>query len=126
MNVERVVAELQETYPQANILLLPKTQPREIVCEIDPGANHPQYSLAVAVIDKSEPHYHRNTVEIYRILKGQLKLYVNNEEHLMFEGQEYTVVPGTVHWAEGDETWVEVYTNPAWSPDDHHLCPANE
>jgi mannose-6-phosphate isomerase-like protein (cupin superfamily) len=124
MDAQKVLAELQQQYPGAHIKQLPADAPKEIVCEFDPSANHPEWSLAMAVIDRSEPHYHNRIVEIYRIVRGQLKLHVNHEEHIMYEGQEYTVTPGVVHWAEGDETWVEVYCSPAYTQEDHHLCAA--
>jgi len=121
MDAQKVIAELEREYPGSNVKQLPEDCPKEIVCEFDPGTEHPDWSLAIAVIDKSEPHFHNRTTEIYRIIKGELKLHVNGEEHVMYEGQEYTVIPGKTHWAEGNETWVEVYCSPAYTHLDHHL-----
>ena len=50
--------------------------PKEIICEFDPRDDHPDFSFAMAVIDRSEPHLHKRTTEIYRIVKGELKLHV--------------------------------------------------
>lgn len=121
MNAKAVIAELEATYPGAVIKQLPEDSATEIVCEFDPKAQHPDFSLAMAVIDRSAPHFHKHTIEIYRIIRGELKLHVEHEEHIMFEGQEFTISPGKVHWAEGDSTWVEVYCTPGYSPDDHIL-----
>jgi mannose-6-phosphate isomerase-like protein (cupin superfamily) len=125
LDAQKVLAELQQQYPGAAIKQLPEDNPSEIVCEFDPGEKHPDWSLAVAVIDKSEPHFHRRMVEVYRIMRGQLNLHINDEELIMYEGQEYTITPGIIHWAEGNETWVEVYCAPAYNPEDHHLYKAD-
>ena len=122
MDAAKIIARMKDEYPGANIVVLPQENPTEIICEFDPGKEHPEYSLAIAVIDRSEPHYHDQTVEIYRIVEGVLKLHVGEEEYVMYEGQEFTIIPGKVHWAEGDQTWVEVYSTPAYTKSDHHLC----
>lgn len=122
MDAEAIVKELESTYPGKVIKRLPDQSPSEIVCEFDPPAEHPEWSLAVAIIDKSAPHFHRRMTEIYRVLKGELKLYVGHQEYVMYEGQEYTITPGQVHWAEGNATWIEVYCSPGYDPSDHYLA----
>ncbi len=122
MDAAKVVAELTAEHPGSQIKQLPADNPTEIVCEFDPGQKHPDWSLAVAVIDNSAPHYHRVITEVYRILRGELTLYVGHEQFTMYEGQQYSILPGNVHWAEGNETWVEVYCSPAYTAEDHHLC----
>jgi mannose-6-phosphate isomerase-like protein (cupin superfamily) len=121
MDAKAIVTELEKTYPGKLIKQLPADNPTEIVCEFDPRDQHPDFSIAVAIIDRSAPHFHNHTTEIYHILKGTLTMHVDGEEFQMFEGQEYTVQPGKIHWASGDAVWVEVYCNPGYSPDDHHL-----
>lgn len=109
-------------YPGKPIKMLPEVNPTEIICEFDPKASHPEWSLAIAVIDRSEPHFHKRMTEIYRVVKGELVLHVGKDEFVVYEGQEWCIVPGKVHWAEGNETWVEVYCSPGYDPSDHHMA----
>jgi mannose-6-phosphate isomerase-like protein (cupin superfamily) len=122
MDAQAIIKELEETYPGKRIKRIPEDNPSEIVCEFDPRVDHPEFSLAVAIIDKSAPHYHKKMTEIYRVIRGELKLYVDDEEFVMYEGQQYMITPGRVHWAEGDAAWVEVYCNPGYDPEDHILA----
>lgn len=117
-----IVAELEQLYPGKLIKQLPQENPSEIVCEFDPRETHPEWSLAVNIIDRSVPHYHRLMTEIYHVVKGTLTLHVDDQEFEMYEGQEFTVTPGLVHWATGDATWVEVYCSPGYTQDDHILA----
>ncbi|HEY9790853.1 MAG TPA: cupin domain-containing protein [Candidatus Obscuribacterales bacterium] len=121
MNSAAVIRELQQLYPGKLIKCLPEDNPSEIVCEFDTKDQHPEWSLAVAVIDRSAPHHHRVMTEIYHVIKGTLTLHVDHEEFVMYEGQQYTITPGQTHWATGDETWVEVHCSPGYTPDDHIL-----
>lgn len=91
----------------------------EMICEVEPTTDHASWSLAIAVIDKSEKHHHKKTTETYKVVKGQLKLYVDNEVIELSEGDTHTIQPGQVHWAEGDETWVECRSEPGWRIEDH-------
>ena len=43
----------------------------EILCEVEPTSNHQEYSFAIAVIDKSIPHYHKEIIETYKVIKEQ-------------------------------------------------------
>lgn len=122
MDAQQVIKELQQQFPGKNIVRLPESDPKEIICEFDPPDEHPEWSRALAVIDKSQPHYHRKMTETYMVVRGELKLFVNNEQYVMYEGQSWTILPGQVHWAEGDATWVEVYASPAWCAEDHVLA----
>lgn len=119
MNAERVVAEMKKLYPGSNIKKLPPENPTEIVCE--PPFDNVDHSIAVAVIDKSVPHKHLKTREIYRVTKGTVRLFVGDKEIELQEGDQYIIEPGTVHSAEGNESWIEVDCTPAWTPKDHIL-----
>lgn len=121
MNVQKVIEKLKQDYPGKNIVLNPAENPTEIVCETDP-----EKGLATAVIDRSEPHHHLQTTEIYKITKGHLTLYIDGNEKELDEGDEFTIYPGEVHFALGDETWVEAVSTPPWSPADHILEITNE
>lgn len=119
MNVSKVVSELNHKYPGKSIFKNNEENTTEILCEIDPASEHPDYSNAVAVIDKSIPHIHYKTTETYKIMKGTLTLQVGKETIDLKEGESYVIMPNNPHWAEGDETWIECYSEPGWTIEDH-------
>ncbi|MBY0545720.1 MAG: cupin domain-containing protein [Candidatus Obscuribacterales bacterium] len=120
MNVTAIVRELAEQHPNSVIKELPPGgNAKEIVCEIP--AKSSEHSKAIAVIDESQPHFHRKTDEHYKILRGQLRLFIDNVEHVMNPGDIHIVKPNQVHYAIGDATVVEVDCYPAYSLDDHFL-----
>ncbi len=121
MNFQLIVENLKKRYPGKNIIKNDESNPTEILCEIDPANEHPEYSNAVAIIDKSKPHQHNKTTETYKVLKGKLTLHIGNEIKQLNEGDAFVIKPGNIHWAEGRETWVECYSEPGWSIDDHIL-----
>ena len=122
MNATEIIAELESLYPGRLIKRLPENDPLEVICEFDPTDSHPDWSRAVAVIDRSAPHFHQRIVVLYHVVKGELLLHVDNDQHKLYEGQQFTITPGQIHWAEGDGTWVEIYCTPGYSPDDHFLA----
>ena len=65
MNVIRVVSELTKKYPGKKIILNTPENTTEIICEIEPTQLYPEKSLAVAVVDKIRPHYHKKLTETY-------------------------------------------------------------
>ncbi|MFA6501866.1 MAG: cupin domain-containing protein [Parachlamydiales bacterium] len=121
MNIQRIIDDLKIKYPSRNIIKNDESNSTEILCEIDPSKDHPDYSNAVAIIDKSKPHVHRKTTETYKIIKGKLILHIGDQSKELNEGDTYTIEPGNVHWAEGNETWVECYSEPGWTFEDHIL-----
>ncbi len=121
MNTKLVVGELREKYPQAEIVKNDEHHPTEIICEVKPATDHPEYSLAVAVIDKSAPHVHQQSQETYKVIKGKLTLIIDDQKHELKVGEEIVIEPGQVHWAAGDETWVKCYSQPGWKLADHIL-----
>lgn len=119
MNVNKVIKELGKKYPGKYIIKNDESSPTEIICEIEPTNKHDEWSLSVAVIDKSIPHYHRVTTEKYKVLKGQLRLVKNGKEYLLKEGDVITIEPNTKHYAIGDETWITTLSKPGWKSQDH-------
>ncbi|OGD53136.1 hypothetical protein A3J78_01010 [Candidatus Beckwithbacteria bacterium RBG_13_35_6] len=119
MNVKKVVKELQEKYPGKKIIKNNEKNPTEILCEIDPATKHPHYSLAVAVINKSRPHLHQKSKETYQVIKGILDLFVDGKKYKLSEGEKFIINPGQIHWANGNETWIECYSKPGWIIKDH-------
>jgi quercetin dioxygenase-like cupin family protein len=119
MNTEKVIEELSRKYPGKKIMKNEEENPTEIICEIEPTAEHPEESIAVAVIDKSKPHYHRKTREIYEVIRGNLTVNKNGQDFHLGEGERLIIVPGEVHFATGNETWVKAYSAPGWTLEDH-------
>jgi mannose-6-phosphate isomerase-like protein (cupin superfamily) len=119
MNSKNVIEELQKLYPQKIIFCMPEQNPTEIVCEIEPASDHPEYSVAVAVIDGSKPHFHAKTKEAYEVLKGILELNIEGKKLILKEGESKTIEPGNSHYAKGNETWVQVTSTPGWTIEDH-------
>ena len=64
-------------------------------------------SLAEATLEveqATERHYHRNTEEIYFVLKGQGKLEVDGETSQMRPGDAVLIPPGAWHTLENNGT----------------------
>jgi 8-oxo-dGTP diphosphatase len=118
MNSDKVIQELNQKYPGKAVFKNNEENTIEILCEIDPSTEHPEYSNAIAVIDKSVPHIHYKTTETYKVIKGELTLYIGNNAFILKEGESKVIEPNNVHWAEGDETWIECYSKPGWTLED--------
>jgi hypothetical protein len=125
MNIQKVINQLKKQYPGKKIIKNNPKKPTEIICEIDPTTNHPDYSVAIAVIDKSTSHYHKFLTEEYEILKGKLILVKEGKKYVLKESEKHTIKPGTLHFAVGKETWVRVTAKPGWTKKDHILFDKN-
>jgi mannose-6-phosphate isomerase-like protein (cupin superfamily) len=112
--IEQIKAELLREYPGAAIKVAPDRA--EIVAEIEP-------KRAVAVIERSQPHFHREMTEVYRILRGTLYVACGGEGHVLTRGQSLTIEPRKVHHARSADgfAWLEVLSEPAWTSEDHHV-----
>lgn len=123
MNVKKVILELKEKYPEGLVIENKNADglTTEIICELDSSKDQ---SRAIAVIDSSVIHYHKVITETYKIIKGSLtvlKYSVDRksfEEIVVKEGESIIIKPGELHSNIGNETWVEVISNPAWFIDD--------
>lgn len=121
MNRAQVISQLQNKYPGSKIISLPKDNPTEILCEVDPTTNHADYSVAVSVIDKTDLHSHNKTTETYKILEGELDLFIDGVKHHLRKGDSLIIKPHTHHSAIGNETWIECRSEPGWTLEDHIL-----
>jgi len=119
----QIKQDLQKLYPGKAILENKNANGKvtEILCEIEPTTKHPEYSLAIAVIDSNTPHYHKITTETYEVTKGTLTLFIDGVEHILQKGDTITIKPKQMHYATGNEAWIKVYSKPGWSSDDHIL-----
>lgn len=121
MNIPGVIEELKKKYPGKKIYLNNRQNCTEILCEVEPASAHPSYSEVVAVIDKTDMHFHNASKEIYTVIKGVLSLVVDGRKYVLNEGQSYTIESGQNHEAIGSETWVKCSSKPGWKKGDHHL-----
>jgi len=115
----RILSELQQLYPGKAVFDL-TGDGTHFVCEIEPTPDHPKYDRAIEVMIKTRPHKHRVMTQYYTVLKGSLTLHYGSKIVALQKGEKFTVEPNTVHWAEStDEAWVEIYSEPGWTAEDH-------
>lgn len=121
MNVKQVIKQLKQKYPNKVIIENKDNEgvTTEIICEIKQTSDHPEYSVAIAVIDFSTLHYHKKITETYKVLEGTLTVFKTNEEIKLEEGDELIIKPGEIHSNLGNETWIECTSKPGWEIDDY-------
>jgi len=114
MNIDQIRTELINTYPGCSVKVADDN--REMVAEISDG-------FAVAVIERSLPHFHRKTREVYRVLRGTLCVARAGLGHVLEMGETIAIEPGQIHSASaaGEPAWIEVESLPPWSADDHFI-----
>lgn len=118
---DRILGELRERYPNTTVYDL-DGRGEHFLSEVDPVSAHANYDRAVEVIFSSKPHKHLKMTQYYTILSGTLELHVDDVVVLLHPGDKYTIFPNEVHWAtSSDECWVEIYSEPGWSKEDHIL-----
>ena len=121
MNAQHIINELQQQYPGKTIIKNDEDNPTEIICEIDPTSEHPEFNVAIAVIDSSISHYHTLSQEEYEVIKGELIVTIDGKEFTLHAGEKITIHPGSIHSAVGRETWIKATSRPGWAPGDHIL-----
>ena len=119
VDAKKVIKQLKVEYPGKKIIADPEDNPTEIIVEIEPTKEHPERSLALAVVGRSKPHYHKESTEIYETVKGRLKLYINGKKYVLEKGEKMTIKPNRIHHTEGEEAWFLTYSNPGWAFEDH-------
>lgn len=121
MDAKKVVKELKVKYPDKKIVCDPEDYPTEIIVEIEPTSDHPKRSLALAVVGKSKPHYHKKSTEIYEAVFGKLTVYVEGKKYELKKGEKVKIKPGKVHCVVGEEAWFLTHSKPGWTLKDHIL-----
>ena len=106
--------ELMQAYPGCRVKIADDS--REMVAEVSDG-------FAVAVIDRSQPHFHLRMRETYRVLRGTLYVAYAGVGHVLNEGESITIEPRGIHYARaaGTPAWIEVTSVPPWSLEDHFV-----
>lgn len=112
--IEKIRQQLLAQYPDCLVKVAPDQM--EMVAEISDG-------FAVAVIERSQPHFHLKMTEIYRVLRGTLFVAKGGQGFVLREGDAITIEPGQIHFAkvEKELAWVEVLSDPAWMAEDHFV-----
>ncbi len=110
--IARICEELLREYPGARIKVAPGGA--EIIAELDPRR-------AVAVIERTAPHFHRRTTESYRALRGTLYVVCGGQGHVLAPGESLRIDPPLLHSARAADgvAWIEVLSDPMWTADDH-------
>lgn len=123
MTLQEVTAYFDKNYPNARIIEIPEGNPLEIICEIDPSEQHPNYSVALAAISASKRHKHATATEAYEVISGTLLMEVDGSFNTLYEREKITVRPGQVHAATStvDYALVKVTSQPGWTEADHIL-----
>ena len=119
MNASIIIAILKTKHPGCTIIKNDEQNPTEIICEIEPSTDHPEYSTAIAVIDRSLPHYHNRSTETYEVIDGELVVTVDGKEYTLKKGETFVIKPKSIHSAKGNETVVKVISKPGWTFEDH-------
>jgi mannose-6-phosphate isomerase-like protein (cupin superfamily) len=122
MDIKKVVEELKEKYPGKNIIINDPDKTEEVICEIEPASEHPDKSVALAVLDRIITHYHGETTETYEVVRGILELNIDGKTHFLRKGDKIVIKPRQYHSAKGKETWVKVTSKPGWNPMDHIIA----
>ncbi len=123
MTLEETLHYFQTNYPDAKLVKIPEDNPLEIICEIEPTQNHPNYSIALAAISISQPHKHFHSTEEYEVIHGAILLKVDEKIQTLYEHEKETILPGRVHSASSVEDFalVKVTSQPGWTQADHIL-----
>jgi len=117
----RILKALKAKYPQAKAYDL-YGNGNHFVSEIEPVTEHPEYDRAIEVIISSKPHKHIKMTQYYTVISGDLELHIGNTVIQLHPGDKYVIKPGNVHWAKSkNEAWVELYSEPGWTKEDHIL-----
>jgi len=114
LEVDRTRAELLRAYPESRVKV--SEDKREMVAEISD-------SFAVAVIERSLPHFHLKSREVYRVLRGTLYVACGGQGHVLQEKDTIVIEPGQIHFARAarEPVWIEVENVPPYSVDDHFI-----
>ena len=114
IEIERIRVELVDAYPGCSVKVAEDR--REMVAEVSGG-------FAVAVIERSLPHFHLKMREVYRVLRGTLYIACAGQGRVLHEGETITIKPGQIHFARAasEPAWIEVESVPPWSAEDHFI-----
>jgi len=120
---ERILNQLRKKYPSANCFDVDGKR-LHFAAEIEPAEKHPEYDRCIEVIVASSPHKHFKMTHEYRVISGIPKLHIEDNVYSLKPGDTCTISPNKVHWVESgndEECWIENYSRPGWTREDHIL-----
>jgi mannose-6-phosphate isomerase-like protein (cupin superfamily) len=105
--IEHYPSKLLLAYPGSQIKVAPDQ--REMVAKITG-------ERAIAIIERSEPHFHKEITETHRVLRGSLLVARAGEGFVLKVSDSITITPGQINHSKalGDPAWIEVLCEPAW------------
>ncbi len=113
-------------YPEKHYIFLPNEKnPEEVIVELrTPVRDH---SVAVALVEKSAPHFHTTITEVYCVEEGVIFLFVEGVGVVELQkGDVFVIKPNTIHHVEveagSSPARVKVISSPPWAACDHHLA----
>jgi mannose-6-phosphate isomerase-like protein (cupin superfamily) len=101
-----------------------KVNPAEIVYEVTTWENALPFGIAIADIQRSEPHFHKVTAETYTVVQGNLEVSLNGEEHVLHPSDVIKIPPNVIHSARslsGTPARIAVTTIPEFSHEDYYV-----
>jgi len=119
MNAQVIVHQLSEKYPGKKIIINDESHPTQITCEIEPTKDHPEYSIAIVVIDTVPKHYHAKSTELYEILQGEVDVTVDDTKIHLYPEEKLTIHAGSSHSVIGNAAWIKISSFPGWTIEDH-------
>jgi mannose-6-phosphate isomerase-like protein (cupin superfamily) len=96
----------------------------ETVYEVTTQQNGLPFGIAIADIQQSKAHFHKDTWETYTVVQGNLELYLDGERHVLHPGDVKKIPLWVVHYAKSlDKTpaRITVTTIPEFSPEDYFV-----
>lgn len=119
MNAQVVIDKLTKKYPGKNIIKNDEINPTQITCETEPTQDHPEYSIAIVVVDDVPAHHHKKSTELYEILEGEVDVIIDGTKIHLFTEEKMTIHPGSVHSVTGNASWIKISSYPGWTSEDH-------
>ncbi|CAN5291956.1 hypothetical protein BH10PAT1_BH10PAT1_3340 [soil metagenome] len=118
----RILKDLKNKYPGKDCFDVDGGG-THFAAEVEPTKEHPEYDRAVEVVISTKPHKHHKMTQEYTIISGVLELHDGEKIIILNQGDKHTVFPENIHWAKSinGECWMEVYSKPGWTREDHIL-----
>lgn len=99
----------------------------EIILEVERPENDPFAPHAIAIINRSKPHFHLYTAERYKIISGELIVIICGHANVLSPGFTETVLisPCNTHHAItllARPAIIEVLASPRWNEEDYFVA----
>lgn len=99
------------------------------LCQVFGANENANCSIALVTMDANSnglKHFHDNITEIYVFNKGEGKIIINGNEHLVSNGDCFIIPPKTVHFIESTTQMEFVcICTPPWTPDHEFVTDNN-